>query len=44
MYDLKNFIFDNLIILAVPFMIKTSLKRNTQSFSVLCVFVPHMAS
>lgn len=24
----KNFIFDNLIILAVPFMIKTSLKTN----------------
>ncbi|MCV4755106.1 hypothetical protein OFC37_37170, partial [Escherichia coli] len=30
---IKNFIFDNLIILAVPFMIKTSLKTNLIFFS-----------
>ncbi|HFP0698320.1 protein YthA, partial [Escherichia coli] len=30
-------------ILAVPFMIKTSLKTNL-IFFFLCVFVPHMAS
>jgi|GEM_PF-925930 len=35
---IKNFIFDNLIILAVPFMIKTSLKTNL-IFFFLCVFV-----
>ncbi|HDP9511326.1 TPA: hypothetical protein P7P11_004510 [Escherichia coli] len=40
---IKNFIFDNLIILVVPFMIKTSLKTNL-IFFFLCVFVPHMAS
>ncbi|EIY7828169.1 TPA: hypothetical protein JLQ25_001684 [Escherichia coli] len=40
---IKNFIFDNLIILAVPFMIKISLKTNL-IFFFLCVFVPRMAS
>ncbi|EAC1422923.1 TPA: hypothetical protein POA17_002584 [Escherichia coli] len=40
---IKNFIFDSLIILAVPFMIKTSLKTNL-IFFFFCVFVPRMAS